>query len=66
MKRDVTLECTYDSTPDEVWTALTDPTALSEWLMGFDLSDRKRNGFLPEVEVTETDKELKVTAELPV
>jgi uncharacterized protein YndB with AHSA1/START domain len=33
MKRDVTLECTYDSTPDEVWKALTDPVALSEWLM---------------------------------
>jgi len=42
MKRDITLECTYDSTPDEVWTALTDPAALSEWLMPVE-------GFAPQV-----------------
>ena len=42
MKRDISLECTYDSTPDDVWTALTDPTALSEWLMPVE-------GFAPEV-----------------
>ena len=42
MKRDVKLECFYASTPDEVWRALTDPTALSEWLMPVE-------GFAPQV-----------------
>jgi uncharacterized protein YndB with AHSA1/START domain len=42
MKRDVTLECFYESTTDEVWTALTDPDAISEWLMPVE-------GFAPQV-----------------
>ncbi|WP_188194727.1 SRPBCC family protein [Nonomuraea sp. SYSU D8015] len=33
MRRDVTLEIDLPCQPADVWRALTDPTALSEWLM---------------------------------
>jgi len=67
-KRDDSPTVVQREHPFELWRREVDrlfESALSEWPMGFDLSDRKGNGFLPEVEVTETDKEVKVTAELP-
>ncbi len=48
MKRDVKLECFYASAPDEVWRALTEPEAISEWLMpvqGFALQVGQRFSF---------------------
>jgi len=40
--------------------------ALSLWPNAFDFADRRlTGGFLPEVDLTETDQEVKVTAELP-
>jgi uncharacterized protein YndB with AHSA1/START domain len=33
MERDIVLEVTYDSAPEYVWRALTDPDLLREWLM---------------------------------
>ncbi len=36
MRRDLTFERIYPYTPEQVWEALTDPAALSEWLMDND------------------------------
>jgi uncharacterized protein YndB with AHSA1/START domain len=33
MRRDLTVERTYPHPPERVWRALTDPAALSRWLM---------------------------------
>ncbi len=36
MKHNIVLERTYPYSPEQVWAALTDPDALSEWLMDSD------------------------------
>jgi uncharacterized protein YndB with AHSA1/START domain len=41
MRRDLRFEVLFDVPAEQVWHALTDPTALSQWLM--------RNDFVPRV-----------------
>lgn len=36
MRRDLVFERVYPYTPEQVWDALTDPAALSDWLMDND------------------------------
>lgn len=47
MPRDITLEIDLPHRPDDVWSALTDPAALAEWLMPVE-------GFAPVVGTTFT------------
>lgn len=41
MKKDLRFQAFYDVPPPDVWRALTDPAALTQWLM--------RNDFVPQV-----------------
>jgi uncharacterized protein YndB with AHSA1/START domain len=45
MKRDLKLERTYPHPPERVWRALTDPRAVSTWLMENDFQPRLGHSF---------------------
>jgi uncharacterized protein YndB with AHSA1/START domain len=45
LKRDLKFEVTYGHTPEKVWRALTDPQAISQWLMPNDFEPRAGHKF---------------------
>lgn len=45
MRRDIQLEVVYPHPPERVWRALTDPAAVSEWLMPNDFQPRLGHKF---------------------
>lgn len=65
---DESMAIRRQESPRDVWRSQMDrlfEQALSTWPAGFDPSNPKGGHVFPEMEVTETDKEVKVTAELP-
>jgi uncharacterized protein YndB with AHSA1/START domain len=50
MSRDLTFEVTYKYSPEKVWRALTDPQAITQWLMKNDFAPRVGHKFQFRVE----------------
>lgn len=50
MRRDLQFELTYPHPPEKVWSALTDPQAIAQWLMNNDFEARVGHRFQFKVE----------------
>jgi uncharacterized protein YndB with AHSA1/START domain len=50
LRRDLQFELTYPHPPEKVWSALTDPQAIAQWLMKSDFEARVGHKFQFKVE----------------